>query len=95
MKYNLKVTKEILKQSAENMQNGMLPSEGCAIVTAIRTIFPNAIMGSMWAKERNTLPPEWHNVSILTSDYAVEFDKGTYEDRIGMPEFEFTIEDNL
>lgn len=95
MKYNLKVTKEILKQSADNMENGMKPSEGCAIVTAIRTIFPNATMGIMWTKKRNTSPNEWYMVSREIQEYAVNFDKGTYEDRIDMPEFEFTIKDNL
>lgn len=95
MKYQLKVTKEILKQSAGNINSGMLLSEGCAITTTIRTIFPDAVLGRYWAKSRTDSPEGWMPVSDDISKYASEFDLLEYKERLAMPEFEFTIEDSL
>jgi len=87
MKYTFKVTKEILKESVKKLTNGDTSSRSCAIACAVQKQFPDARMGNIW------LHVDHRDIAVSksVSDYVAMFDTAEMEDRLNLPEFEFTL----
>lgn len=87
-----KVTKELLKQAADDVKAEGRLSQCCAITAALRVKYPEAT--SAWSISFNG------SYEDRTAIYAVPevihymnlFDGSTYEERLNLPEFEFTLD---
>lgn len=107
MKLKIKVTKDILRRSmmcGTIIGNGglmtPLPSSNCAIAVAIKDIFPSAAIGTigmLFIKEEQDNgawkgSPYGLDLDKDTQQYISKFDSSTPEERLELPEYEFTIE---
>lgn len=93
MKQTFKVTKDILRKAADAMEQNGSPTVDCAVARAIRKVYPDACCGigtaclnvEGWMADPIPLPSE-------VSTYISTFDRSSYEERLALPEFEFTLE---
>lgn len=95
MLQTFKVTKAIIKQAAELMLEGGYPSQCCAVTLAVRKKYPTASIGGY----TGILDDSGSIESVVTFQfdtvkYMSDFDHANYEQRLELPEIEFSIEIN-
>ena len=91
IKLQVKVTKEILRESMYCGMDGKLPNSNCAVALAVRQIFPKASVGSV-----GYLPFGYigNQIKHDGSEFISLFDslKSTPEKRLSIPETTVTLD---